>query len=80
MQVMADVLGRMRRVPVALLNITQLTEHRVDAHVSVYTEAGGELLTDAQRADPEKYTDCIHWCVPGVPDTWNQILYAHLFL
>jgi hypothetical protein len=80
MQVMADVLGRMRRVPVALLNITQLTEHRVDAHVSVYTEAGGDLLTDAQRADPEKYTDCIHWCVPGVPDTWNRILYAHLFL
>ncbi|KAK3147560.1 hypothetical protein QOZ80_3BG0283910 [Eleusine coracana subsp. coracana] len=80
MEVMGDVLGRMRRVPVALLNITQLTEHRVDAHVSVYTEAGGELLTDAQRADPETHADCIHWCVPGVPDTWNQILYAHLFL
>ncbi|TVU47438.1 hypothetical protein EJB05_07041 [Eragrostis curvula] len=79
MEVMGDVLARMRRVPVALLNITQLTEHRVDAHVSVYTEAGGELLTDAQRAEPDKYADCIHWCVPGVPDAWNQILYAHLF-
>lgn len=77
MEVMSDVLGRMR-VPVTLLNVTQLTEHRVDAHVSVYTETGGELLTDAQRADPQTYTDCIHWCVPGVPDTWNQILYAHL--
>ena len=77
MEVMSDVLGRMR-VPVALLNVTQLTEHRVDAHVSVYTETGGELLTDAQRADPQTFTDCIHWCVPGVPDTWNQILYAHL--
>ncbi|KAL6901894.1 hypothetical protein ACP4OV_004770 [Aristida adscensionis] len=77
MEVMAGVLGRMR-VPVTLLNITQLTEHRADAHVSVYTETGGELLTDAQRADPRTYADCIHWCVPGVPDTWNQILYAHL--
>jgi hypothetical protein len=77
MEVMSDVVGRMR-VPVTLLNVTQLTEHRVDAHVSVYTETGGELLTDAQRADPQTHTDCIHWCVPGVPDTWNQILYAHL--
>lgn len=50
----------------------------LDTYVSVYTETGGELLTDAQRADPQTYTDCIHWCVPGVPDTWNQILYAHL--
>jgi hypothetical protein len=45
----------MQRVPVTLLNITQLTEIRV----SVYTEAGSELV------DPEKYADCIHWCVPG---------------
>ncbi|CAN6289770.1 unnamed protein product [Urochloa humidicola] len=77
MEVVSDVLGRMR-VPVALLNVTQLTEHRVDAHVSVYTETGGELLTPEQQADPQTYTDCIHWCLPGVPDTWNQILYAHL--
>ncbi|CAL4930499.1 unnamed protein product [Urochloa decumbens] len=77
MEVVSDVLGRMR-VPVALLNVTQLTEHRVDAHVSVYTETGGQLLTPEQQADPNTYTDCIHWCLPGVPDTWNQILYAHL--
>ncbi|KAG2552689.1 protein trichome birefringence-like 3 isoform X2 [Panicum virgatum] len=77
MEVMSDVVGRMR-VPVTLLNVTQLTEHRADAHVSVYTETGGELLTAAQRADPRAHADCIHWCLPGVPDTWNQILYAHL--
>lgn len=22
--------------------------------------------------------DCSHWCLPGVPDTWNELLYAHL--
>uniref|UniRef100_A0A0E0CZ62 Uncharacterized protein n=1 Tax=Oryza meridionalis TaxID=40149 RepID=A0A0E0CZ62_9ORYZ len=77
MEVMSDVLGRMR-TPVTLLNITQLTEHRVDAHVSVYTETGGLLVTDEQKADPQRYTDCIHWCIPGVPDTWNRLLYAHL--
>uniref|UniRef100_A0A0E0NTP2 Uncharacterized protein n=1 Tax=Oryza rufipogon TaxID=4529 RepID=A0A0E0NTP2_ORYRU len=77
MEVMSDVLGRMR-TPVTLLNITQLTEHRVDAHVSVYTETGGLLVTDEEKADPQRYTDCIHWCIPGVPDTWNRLLYAHL--
>ncbi|KAK8348602.1 hypothetical protein V6Z11_A06G090900 [Gossypium hirsutum] len=20
--------------------------------------------------------DCLHWCLPGVPDTWNEILFA----
>ncbi|KAF2938745.1 probable xylan O-acetyltransferase 8 isoform X2 [Oryza sativa Japonica Group] len=77
MEVMSDVLGRMR-TPVTLLNITQLTEHRVDAHVSVYTETGGLLVTDEEKTDPQRYTDCIHWCIPGVPDTWNRLLYAHL--
>ncbi|CAI5963699.1 unnamed protein product [Closterium sp. NIES-64] len=22
--------------------------------------------------------DCVHWCLPGVPDTWNELLYADL--
>ncbi|KAG8063794.1 hypothetical protein GUJ93_ZPchr0003g18546 [Zizania palustris] len=51
---------------------------RLDAHVSVYTETGGLLVTDEQKADPNQYTDWIHCCVPGVPDTWNRILFAHL--
>jgi hypothetical protein len=33
----------------------------LDTYVSVYTETGGEQLTDdAQRAYPLTYTDCIH--------------------
>lgn len=77
MKVVADVVERMK-VPVSVINITQISEYRVDAHSSVYTETGGKLLTDEQKADPLHYADCIHWCLPGVPDTWNQILLAHL--
>ncbi|CAI7795970.1 unnamed protein product [Closterium sp. NIES-54] len=22
--------------------------------------------------------DCVHWCLPGVPDTWNELMYADL--
>lgn len=77
MNVVADVVGKMK-VPVSLINITQLSEYRIDAHSSVYTETGGKLLTDEQKADPLHNADCIHWCLPGVPDTWNQIFFAHL--
>ncbi|KAI4318994.1 hypothetical protein MLD38_032645 [Melastoma candidum] len=77
MSVVSGVLGRMK-VPVTILNITQLSEYRIDGHTSIYTEADGHLLTDEQKADPLHYADCIHWCLPGIPDTWNRIFYAQL--
>ncbi|KAF9665229.1 hypothetical protein SADUNF_Sadunf16G0100900 [Salix dunnii] len=56
----------------------KLSEYRIDSHSSVYTKTGGKLLTKEQRADPFQHADCIHWCLPGVPDTWNQIFLAYL--
>lgn len=75
--VAANVTGSMR-VPVALLNITALSEYRKDAHTSVYTIRQGKLLTPEEKADPAVYADCIHWCLPGLPDTWNEFLYARI--
>ncbi|XP_016433626.2 protein trichome birefringence-like 3 isoform X3 [Nicotiana tabacum] len=77
MNVVANVMGRMK-VPVTVLNITQLSEYRIDAHTSIYGELRGKLLTAEQRANPLHFADCIHWCLPGVPDTWNQLLFAYL--
>lgn len=77
MNVVASVMRRMK-VPVTVLNVTQLSEYRIDAHTSIYGELQGKLLTDEQRADPLHFADCIHWCLPGVPDTWNQLLFAYL--
>ncbi|KAF5182627.1 trichome birefringence-like [Thalictrum thalictroides] len=77
MNVVNGVVERMR-VPVSFINITQMSEYRIDAHTSVYTEQQGKVLTDEQKADPQRYADCIHWCLPGVPDTWNQLFYAYL--
>ncbi|KAI9085138.1 hypothetical protein K1719_032954 [Acacia pycnantha] len=76
MSVVAKVVKNMK-VPVNVINITQISEYRIDGHSSVYTETGGKLLTDEQKQDP-KNADCIHWCLPGVPDTWNQIFLAML--
>ncbi|KAL5565176.1 hypothetical protein UlMin_028340 [Ulmus minor] len=75
--IVEDVLAELR-VNVTLLNITQLSEFRKDAHTSIYGERKGKLLNKEQRADPNNFADCIHWCLPGVPDTWNEILFAYL--
>ncbi|KAA8517771.1 hypothetical protein F0562_015224 [Nyssa sinensis] len=77
MVVVADIVEKMK-VPVTVINITQLSEYRVEAHTSVYTDLGGKILNDEQKADPLHYADCLHWCLPGVPDTWNQIFLAQL--
>ncbi|KAG5517021.1 hypothetical protein RHGRI_037687 [Rhododendron griersonianum] len=53
--------------PVYLLDITTLSQLRKDAHPSTYS---GE----------HSGTDCSHWCLPGLPDTWNQLLYAALIM
>lgn len=54
---------------VKFLNITYLSEIRMDGHPSKYREPGTPPLA------PQ---DCSHWCLPGVPDTWNELIYAHL--
>ncbi|KAI9387539.1 hypothetical protein POPTR_010G187300v4 [Populus trichocarpa] len=51
---------------------------RKDAHTSVYTARDGKLLSPEQRSNPGVYADCLHWCLPGVPDTWNELLYARI--
>lgn len=54
---------------VNILNVTYMTEFRKDGHPSSHREPG----TPANAPQ-----DCSHWCLPGVPDTWNQLLYAQL--
>ncbi|KAD4585994.1 hypothetical protein R6Q59_035626 [Mikania micrantha] len=66
------------KFPAHFLNITTLSEYRKDAHTSIYTIRQGKLLTDEQKANPAIYADCIHWCLPGLPDTWNEFLYARI--
>ncbi|CAM0877292.1 unnamed protein product [Alopecurus aequalis] len=66
-----------RGMPVRVVNVTGLSERRRDAHPSVHRRQW-DPITEAQRRDPSSYADCIHWCLPGVPDVWNQLLYAHI--
>ncbi|KAK6934187.1 PC-Esterase [Dillenia turbinata] len=71
-----DVLQQLK-INITFLNITQLSVNRKDGHTTVYTKRNGELLTK-EKADPKNFADCIHWCLPGIPDAWNEIMYAYL--
>ncbi|XP_052154735.1 xylan O-acetyltransferase 2 [Oryza glaberrima] len=66
------------RVPVTFVDVTAMSELRKDGHTSVHTIRQGRVLTPEQQADPATYADCIHWCLPGVPDVWNLMLYARI--
>ncbi|WOL16293.1 protein trichome birefringence-like 28 [Canna indica] len=69
---------RSMKFPVSFIKITGLSEYRKDGHTSVHTLRQGKLLTPEQQADPATYADCIHWCLPGLPDTWNEFVYARI--
>ncbi|KAL2475209.1 Protein trichome birefringence-like 37 [Abeliophyllum distichum] len=51
--------------PIYLLDITTLSQLRTDAHPTTYSGIHLRL-------------DCSHWCLPGLPDTWNQLYMQHL--
>ncbi|KAI3467553.1 hypothetical protein Pfo_024216 [Paulownia fortunei] len=71
MRVLEYVLKGMK-TPVTYLNISRLTDYRKDGHPSIYRP-------DYQTAQQEVHAqDCSHWCLPGVPDTWNELLYVSL--
>ncbi|GFY91257.1 similar to TRICHOME BIREFRINGENCE-LIKE 7 [Actinidia rufa] len=52
-------------VPVTVLHITAMSAVRTDAHVGTWSD--NPLLSD-----------CSHWCLPGVPDAWNEVVLSYL--
>ncbi|KAF6134624.1 hypothetical protein GIB67_022911, partial [Kingdonia uniflora] len=72
MGILESVIREMR-TPVFYLNITKMTDYRKDGHPSIYTRPQTTRL-------PGMSQDCSHWCLPGVPDAWNELLYAALLI
>ncbi|KAF3778270.1 ESKIMO 1 protein [Nymphaea thermarum] len=62
------------KVLVFFVNLMTLSKYRKDTHTSVYRIRQGKLLNPEQKTNPETYADCIHWCLHGLPDTWNEFL------
>ncbi|KAG4942487.1 hypothetical protein JHK85_047133 [Glycine max] len=72
MKIVEEVIRGMK-VPVKLLNVTKLTNFRKDGHPSVF----GKNTMGGKKVSTRKQ-DCSHWCLPGVPDAWNELIYATL--
>lgn len=51
---------------IQLLDLTHLSEFRADAHPAIWLGKKDAVAVWGQ--------DCMHWCLPGVPDTWVDIL------
>lgn len=76
LQVVENVLGDMK-FPVSLLNITTMSDFRKDGHPSVYKK---DVKEEERRRNPNMIGDCSHWCLPGLPDIWNELLYGSLVM
>lgn len=62
--------GRRRGVEFRLLDATRAMLLRPDGHPSRYGHWAQENVT--------LYNDCVHWCLPGPVDTWNDFLFHML--
>eukprot|EP00249_Psilotum_nudum_P014477 c24845_g1_i1 orf=89-1504(+) len=51
-----------------VLDITHMSEYRVDAHPALWLGKKDAHIIWGQ--------DCMHWCLPGLPDIWVDILAA----
>ncbi|XP_021771662.1 protein trichome berefringence-like 7 [Chenopodium quinoa] len=51
--------------PVTPLHVTPMGAYRSDAHVGRWS-------------DNPSVPDCSHWCLPGLPDMWNEIVFTYL--
>ena len=63
------VAGAVKATRVRLLDITALSQLKEKGHISQYSLKASDGVQD-----------CLHWWLPGIPDTWNEILYAQLLV
>ncbi|CAN6166872.1 unnamed protein product [Urochloa humidicola] len=53
---------------VKLLDITAISKLRDEGHIS----------NSSFKKASTGINDCLHWCLPGIPDMWNEILFAQI--
>lgn len=61
--IITDVIGQ-TKIPVTILHVTSMGAYRRDAHVGHW----GDIVSP----------DCSHWCLPGVPDAWNEVMFLYI--
>ncbi|PON65794.1 Trichome birefringence-like family [Parasponia andersonii] len=69
-EVLAERSNESHVMQLVVLNVTDMTLRRKDGHPSIYYLGPENGLASLH------HQDCSHWCLPGVPDSWNELLYA----
>ncbi|CAI0379646.1 unnamed protein product [Linum tenue] len=62
--------GNQKKVRLEALDVTRLSLMRPDGHPGPYMYP----FPFANGVGERVQNDCVHWCLPGPVDTWNQIL------
>ncbi|KAK6926345.1 PC-Esterase [Dillenia turbinata] len=57
-----------------LMDITGVFEYRVDGHPGPYRSPDPNKKTQRGPDGRPPPQDCLHWCMPGPVDTWNEIV------
>ncbi|KAJ0591381.1 putative PMR5 domain, PC-Esterase, protein trichome birefringence-like 12 [Helianthus annuus] len=64
------IIKALQGTDIEVLDLTHLSEFRADAHPAIWLGKKDAVAVWGQ--------DCMHWCLPGVPDTWVDILWQHV--
>uniref|UniRef100_A0ACD5YXC0 Uncharacterized protein n=2 Tax=Avena sativa TaxID=4498 RepID=A0ACD5YXC0_AVESA len=64
-----------RGAKLKLMDITKPFALRVDGHPGPYRSADPNKKTQRGPDGKPPPQDCLHWCMPGAVDTWNEMLF-----
>ncbi|KAF6169849.1 hypothetical protein GIB67_034241 [Kingdonia uniflora] len=57
-----------------LMDITKAFQYRHDGHPGPYRNPDPNKKTKRGRNGEPPPQDCLHWCMPGPVDTWNELV------
>ncbi|KAL2550246.1 Protein trichome birefringence-like 18 [Forsythia ovata] len=58
-----------------LMDITKAFSHRLDGHPGPYRSLDPHKITKRGPDGRPPPQDCLHWCMPGPVDTWNELVF-----
>ncbi|KAL0908220.1 hypothetical protein M5K25_022700 [Dendrobium thyrsiflorum] len=61
-----------------LMDITEVFGYRHDGHPGRYRSPEAKNLVGRDLGGRTQSEDCLHWCMPGPVDIWNEILFEIL--
>ncbi|XP_073394696.1 protein YLS7 isoform X1 [Physcomitrium patens] len=63
---------------IRVMDITRAFSYRADGHPGPYRNRNPNKVVERGRNGKPPPQDCLHWCMPGPIDTWNEYLFAML--